>query len=76
MFELAFKNFVVNCFLTESPTVFEEEDELPEDPSDIQENLAQKFLVEMPKDFYDFWDFCMNKNANNPFGKPFTQHYH
>ena len=28
--------------------------------------LKQKFLVDMPQDFYDFWDLLKTINAANP----------
>ena len=43
-----------------------EEIELPESPLDIKENIKQKFLVDMPEDFYHFWDFCKSENHHKP----------
>ena len=31
---------------------------LPASPENIKENIKQKFLVEMPEDFYEFYEFC------------------
>ena len=45
----------------------------PTSPEDIRESIKQKFLVEMPEDFYQFWDFCKSERADNPSGtKPFS----
>lgn len=49
----------------------EDFEHMPESPSDIQANIKSKFLVEMPKDFYDFWKFCQKMNAEDPLGKIF-----
>ena len=35
-------------------------------PSDVKENIREKFLVEMPLDFYAFWKFCKIVNRDNP----------
>jgi len=35
-------------------------------PEDVKENIKSKFLMEMPEDFYLFWDFCKNIDATNP----------
>ncbi|XP_034240414.1 histone PARylation factor 1 [Thrips palmi] len=45
---------------------FDSEPELPPSPSDIKQSIKQKFLVEMPEDFYLFWDFCESVNGSNP----------
>ncbi|GFG29500.1 hypothetical protein Cfor_08468 [Coptotermes formosanus] len=34
------------------------EEDLPPTPEDEKEAIKQKFLVEMPEDFYSFWSFC------------------
>lgn len=46
----------------------DDEDEviLPPSPEDIRESIKEKFLVEMPEDFYDFWEFCSTLNKENP----------
>lgn len=47
----------------------ESEDETPPDsPTDVKENIKSKFLVEMPDDFYDFWEFAKTINSKNPSG--------
>ncbi|XP_022901660.2 histone PARylation factor 1 [Onthophagus taurus] len=33
---------------------------------DKKEFIKSKFLVEMPNDFYQFWDFCKNLNSKDP----------
>ncbi|KAJ8298299.1 hypothetical protein KUTeg_024830 [Tegillarca granosa] len=49
----------------------EEESDTPPPPSpdDVAENIKRKFLVEMPEDFYEFWEFCKSENSKNPNGK-------
>ncbi|KAL8593854.1 hypothetical protein ACOMHN_018066 [Nucella lapillus] len=44
----------------------EEEAEVPASPVDVRENIKQKFLVEMPEDFYDFWKLCKKLNEEDP----------
>ncbi|KAL4230286.1 hypothetical protein ACF0H5_010671 [Mactra antiquata] len=44
----------------------DDEVEMPESPDDVKENIKQKFLFEMPDDFYLFWEFCKNENSKNP----------
>jgi hypothetical protein len=34
------------------------EDILPPSPVDVRASIKQKFLVDMPEDFYRFYDFC------------------
>lgn len=36
---------------------------LLENPNDF---IRNKFLVEMPSDFFTFWDFCQSKNKDSP----------
>ncbi|KAK3608963.1 hypothetical protein CHS0354_026292 [Potamilus streckersoni] len=48
---------------------FEEEEDIgdsPASPVSIRENVKQKFMVEMPEDFYDFWEFCKTENPKKP----------
>lgn len=40
--------------------------EIPDSPNDVRASIKQKFLVEMPEDFYDFWDFCSSLNKKSP----------
>jgi hypothetical protein len=42
------------------------EDLLPSSPQDLKENIKQKFLVEMPEDFYAFFEFCKEMNKAAP----------
>jgi len=42
------------------------EDILPPSPLDIKENIRQKLIVEMPEDFFAFWNFCKERNPSNP----------
>ncbi|XP_043237080.1 histone PARylation factor 1-like [Amphibalanus amphitrite] len=47
----------------------EEEDELailPDSPLSDKDNIKQKFLVDMPKDFYSFLKFCKSLNKDAP----------
>ncbi|CAL4121319.1 unnamed protein product, partial [Meganyctiphanes norvegica] len=46
----------------------EDEDEviLTPSPEDVRESIKQKFLLDMPDDFYDFWEFCSTINKENP----------
>uniref|UniRef100_A0A6M2CRS2 Protein ovary overexpressed n=1 Tax=Rhipicephalus microplus TaxID=6941 RepID=A0A6M2CRS2_RHIMP len=43
-----------------------EDSSLPDSPGDVRESIKQKFLVEMPEDFYDFWDFCCSLKKESP----------
>lgn len=36
--------------------------------TDPQSNIKEKFLVDMPQDFYDFWEFCKDLNHTVPQG--------
>lgn len=46
-------------------------DELRVDsPDDPRENIKCKFLVEMPDDFYQFWDFAKSLTTKCPSGLP------
>ena len=57
----------------ESDTKSDEEEEIedtpPTSPVDDKENIKQKFLVEMPEDFYEFWEFCKTEKSEQPTGK-------
>jgi len=44
------------------------EDETSE-PIDECEDIKRKFLIEMPQDFYDFWDFAKTVNPRAPSGQ-------
>jgi len=41
-------------------------DILPPSPSSIRDNIKSKFLVSMPEDFYDFYEFCRSLNSAEP----------
>ncbi|ELT89494.1 hypothetical protein CAPTEDRAFT_108777 [Capitella teleta] len=45
-----------------------EEDSIaaPASPADVKENIKSKFGVEMPEDFYEFWQFAESLNKKNP----------
>ena len=47
----------------------DEDEEIPASPADVKESIKQKFLVDMPDDFYDFWEFAKSVNAKKPAGK-------
>jgi uncharacterized protein (DUF2344 family) len=32
----------------------------------IKDDIKEKFKVEMPQDFYDFWEYCKTLDTNNP----------
>jgi len=42
------------------------DDIMPSSPTSIKENIKSKFLVSMPEDFYNFYDFCKSLNNSNP----------
>jgi len=42
------------------------DDILPSSPEDIRENIKKKFLVEMPEDFYQFYQLCQGMNKEDP----------
>ena len=37
--------------------------------SDVRENVRRKFLMDMPEDFYQFWDFCKALDPLQPEGE-------
>ncbi|GFR57922.1 histone PARylation factor 1 [Elysia marginata] len=41
-------------------------DEAPVYSDDVKECIKETFLLEMPEDFYQFWDFCKQCNKLNP----------
>jgi len=45
---------------------FTETELVPENPASVRESIKQKFLVDMPEDFYDFFKFCQDLNKDNP----------
>ena len=46
-----------------------EDEDPPDSPTDDNENIKTKFLVDMPEDFYHFWDFAKSVNSGNPSGE-------
>ena len=48
-----------------------EDIDAPPSPADVKQNIKQKYLTEMPQDFYDFWEFCQQENKKNPQSKMF-----
>lgn len=36
---------------------------------DVKEKLKEVFKVELPQDFFDFWEFCKELNKEKPCGK-------
>jgi len=53
--------------------IFEEEmieesylDILPSSPTNIRDNIKSKFLVSMPDDFFEFYEFCKSLNSVKP----------
>ena len=45
-----------------------EMDDRPSSPENISDNIKSKCKVEMPPDFYLFWDFCKSINSSKPQG--------
>ena len=54
-------------------SVVRDSDELAMESSDVRVNLKRKFLVEMPEDFYQFWDLCKQLNPSHPDGNIHTR---
>jgi hypothetical protein len=44
------------------------EEDLPPTPANEREAIKQKFLVDMPEDFYSFWSFCKSVSPDKPEG--------
>lgn len=44
------------------------EEDLPPTPENEKESIKQKFLVDMPEDFYSFWSFCKSVSPDKPEG--------
>ncbi|CAI9738003.1 Hypothetical predicted protein [Octopus vulgaris] len=38
----------------------------PPSPEDIKDNIREKFLFDMPDDFYELWKFCEATHPENP----------
>ena len=56
------------CFSDETEGDNDECEVSPDSPRNIKENIKSKFLVDMPQDFYDFWDFVKTVNSKRPEG--------
>ena len=56
----------------ERAIVDSDEEPLPS-PDDVVENIKRKFLVEMPEDFYEFWEFCCHLNSKKPRGNTVSE---
>ena len=42
------------------------DDDLPPSPANVRENVRQKYLLDMPEDFYVLWEFCKETNHEHP----------
>ena len=51
---------------TRDGVVDDDELERDRDCGDVREKVRRKFLVDMPEDFYQFWDFCCSINPAHP----------
>ncbi|XP_042893460.1 LOW QUALITY PROTEIN: histone PARylation factor 1-like [Penaeus japonicus] len=40
--------------------------EVAPSPENVRESIEQKFLVDMPEDFFDFWDLCKELDKEKP----------
>ncbi|XP_064086036.1 histone PARylation factor 1-like [Macrobrachium nipponense] len=52
--------------LEPSPEVVHEDYPVKESPEDVRLSIEQKFLLEMPDDFYNLWDLCVKLNKDKP----------
>ena len=66
--EITAKQVLHNMFSEASSTEGTVITDEPPSPEDIRENIKIKFLMEMPDDFYDFWEFAKTINERNPSG--------
>ncbi len=37
--------------------------------NNVRENIKRKFLVDMPEDFYQLWEFCKSIHSSEPEGR-------
>ncbi|XP_046570844.1 histone PARylation factor 1-like [Haliotis rubra] len=44
----------------------EEDEDVDASPMDVKQYIKHKYLVEMPQDFYDFWEFCKTEDSAAP----------
>ena len=54
----------------------EKKELLPPSPTNVKENIKQKYLTEMPGDFYLFWEFCQFISKEKPCGNIFFKNMH
>ena len=40
-----------------------------EEVDTVRANIKRKFLIQMPNDFYQFWEFCNIMKPNDPLSK-------
>ena len=52
----------------EDETILDSDEEPLPSPDDVVENIKRKYLLEMPEDFYEFWEFCCHLNSKKPRG--------
>lgn len=50
----------------EDETMLDSDEEPLPSPDDVVENIKRKYLLEMPEDFYEFWEFCCHLNSKKP----------
>ncbi|KAK7082687.1 hypothetical protein SK128_004583 [Halocaridina rubra] len=48
------------------PEIVHEDYPVKDSPEDVRMSIEQKFLLEMPEDFYQFWDLCVKLNKEKP----------
>ncbi|KAG0715762.1 Histone PARylation factor 1 [Chionoecetes opilio] len=53
-------------YQTEDPDVTAQDFIVQDSPEDVKFSVEQKFLLEMPQEFFDFWDCCSNINKEKP----------
>lgn len=52
----------------ETPEKDSKKRQMLKSPMDVKENIKESFLVNMPEDFYQFWEFCKSLSAANTQG--------
>ena len=53
---------------TEDPVIKAHDYIVQDSPEIPRFSIEQKFLLEMPSDFFDFWECCSNINKEKPEG--------
>lgn len=53
----------------EYSSVLPEAAENVDEPVSDHDDIKRKFLVEMPQDFYDFWEFAKTVDRHSPSGQ-------